>query len=146
MFFVTLTHEVFANENHVSKLEGKYRDWLVYTHLDGNEKVCYVVSYHKKKNKSQYVMVNYVSKAADEVVVSSNSHGPVVLNIDNRTTYKLPIINNGLAWAENIKIDQDIVKKMKLGLSMVIKSNSNPVTYSLLGFTAAYNKMHDLCK
>ncbi len=142
-----------------AKLQDKYKDWLVYTALEDGEKLCYIVSYPKKKdennttNRRPYVMVSYISKAADEVSVTSgfqyDKGNPVILNIDSKVQYKLPIIERNLAWAENTQTDQALILKMKQGLSMIvsgqIKTQRVDDRYSLLGFQKAYKKMHDLC-
>ncbi len=142
-----------------AKLQDQYKDWLVYTALEDGEKLCYIMSYPKKKdenyttNRNPYIMVSYISKAADEVNVTSgfkyDKDKPVILNIDSKAKYKLQIIERNLAWAENTQTDQELILKMKGGLSMVVsgqvKTQRVDDTYSLLGFQKAYKKMHDLC-
>lgn len=157
LFLIFLSLSTFASVGDV-QLKEKYKDWLVYTALEDGEKVCYIVSYPKKKsehyttNRKPYVMVSYVDKKADEVSVTSGfqyDKEPVDLSIDKRIKYTLSIIQGNFAWAENIKIDQDLILKMKQGLSMVVngkvKAATIDDTYSLLGFQKAYQKMHDLC-
>ncbi|MBV0899627.1 MAG: hypothetical protein KTV77_02585 [Wolbachia endosymbiont of Fragariocoptes setiger] len=139
------------------KFRGKHKDWSTYTAIDNGEKICYIISYPNKKsdnNRNSYVSVSYINNKADEVMVNSTfpyeKEEPVILNIDNKTKYKLPIIERSSAWTENIKVDQDLILKMKKGLSMTIsgKTKSTIVndTYSLLGFHNAYNEMHNLCR
>ena len=158
IFLLFFSINAFASVSDV-KLREKYKDWLVYTAQEDGEKICYVVSYPKKKsenyttNRKPYITVSYVDKKADEVSVNSgfqyDKEQPVVLNIDKRTKYKLPIIQGNFAWAEHTKIDQDLISKMKQGLSMVVYGKTKAATiddtYSLLGFQKAYQKMHDLC-
>ena len=138
------------------KFRGKHKDWLIYTAIDNGDKICYIISYPNKKsdnNKNSYVSVSYINNKADEVMVNSTfqyEKDPIILNIDNKIKYKLPIIERNSAWTENIKVDQDLILKMKKGLSMTIsgKTKSTTVndTYSLLGFHNAYNEMHNLCR
>lgn len=159
-FFTFLILFSFCASASVSdvQFQEKYKDWLVYTALEDGEKVCYIVSYptvkseHYTANRKPYVMVSYVDKKADEVSVTSGfqyDNEPVILNIDKKTNYTLPVIQGNLAWAENTKIDQDLILKMKQGLSMVVhgkvKTTNIDDTYSLRGFQKAYKKMHDLC-
>ncbi|NUY39649.1 hypothetical protein GO684_03130 [Wolbachia endosymbiont of Litomosoides brasiliensis] len=157
VFLIFFSVSALASVNDV-QLKEKYRDWLVYTALEDGEKVCYIVSYPKKKSehyttdRKPYIMVSYVSKKADEVSVASGfQYGkePVVLNIDKKIKYTLPIIQGDLAWTEHLKIDRDLILKMKQGLSMVVSGRIKVATiddtYSLLGFQKAYQKMHDLC-
>jgi len=158
VFLLFFSIGAFASVSDVN-LREKYKDWLVYTALEDGEKVCYIVSYPKKKsehyttNRKPHVIVSYVNKKADEVSVSSGfqyDKEPIILNIDQRIKYKLPAIEGSFAWADNTKTDQDLVQKMKQGLSMVVlgktKATTVADTYSLLGFQNAYRKMHDLCQ
>ncbi|QOD38737.1 invasion associated locus B family protein [Candidatus Wolbachia massiliensis] len=157
VFLIFFSMSTLASVSDV-QLKEKYKDWLVYTALEDGEKVCYIVSYPKKKSehytidRKPYVMVSYVDKKADEVSVTSGfqyDKEPVVLNIDKKVKYTLPIIQGNFAWAEHTKTDRDLILKMKQGLSMVvngkIKAATIDDTYSLLGFQKAYQKMHDLC-
>ncbi|MGL9717136.1 MAG: invasion associated locus B family protein [Wolbachia sp.] len=157
VFLILFSVGAFASVSDV-QLKEKYKDWLVYTASEDGEKVCYIVSYPKKKsehyttNRKPYVMVSYVDKKADEVSVSSGfqyDKEPVVLNIDKKVKYTLPVIQGNLAWVEHTKTDQDLILKMKQGLSMVVNGKIETATiddtYSLLGFQKAYQKMHDLC-
>ncbi|QIT35752.1 invasion associated locus B family protein [Wolbachia endosymbiont of Brugia pahangi] len=157
VFLIFFSVSALASVSDV-QLKEKYRDWLVYTALEDGEKVCYIVSYPKKKsehyttNRKPYVMVSYVDKKADEVSVTSGfqyDKEPIVVNIDKKIKYALYIIQGDLAWTEHTKTDRDLILKMKQGLSMVvsgrIKAATIDDTYSLLGFQKAYQKMHDLC-
>ncbi len=157
VFLIFFSVSALASVSDV-QLKEKYRDWLVYTALEDGEKVCYIVSYPKKKsehyttNRKPYVMVSYVDKKADEVSVTSGfqyDKEPIVLNIDKKIKYALYIIQGDLAWTEHTKTDRDLILKMKQGLSMVvsgrIKATTIDDTYSILGFQKAYQKMHDLC-
>ncbi|MDD9331473.1 MAG: hypothetical protein PV340_02310 [Wolbachia sp.] len=156
-FLLFFSISSFASVSDI-KLREKYKDWLVYTALEDGENICYIVSYPKKRsdnyttNRKPYIMVSYIDKKADEVSVTSGfqyDKEPVILNIDKRVKYKLPIIEGSFAWAENIKIDQDLILKMKQGLSMDVFGKTKTETiddvYSLLGFQKAYQKMNDLC-
>ncbi|WFW29575.1 MAG: invasion associated locus B family protein [Wolbachia endosymbiont of Menacanthus eurysternus] len=131
----------------------------MYTALEDGERVCYIVSYPKKKskhyktNRKPYIMVIYVDKKADEVSVTSGFryyNEPVILNIDKKVKYTLPIIQEDFAWTECTKTDQELIIEMKQGLSMEVNGKTNEATtvddtYSLLGFKKAYQKMHNLC-
>ncbi len=92
IFLIFFSIGAFASVSDV-QLKEKYKDWLVYTALEDGEKVCYIVSYPKKKsehyttNRKPYVMVSYVDKKADEVSVTSGfqyDKEPVALNIDKK--------------------------------------------------------------
>ncbi|MDG7056035.1 MAG: invasion associated locus B family protein [Wolbachia endosymbiont of Meromenopon meropis] len=159
-FFVLLTFisiEALALVSDI-ELKEKYQDWFVYTALEDAEKICYIVSYPQKKSENYttdrrpYVMVSYVDKESDEVSVTSGfqyDKEPVILSIDKKIKYNLPIMHGTLAWAEDTKTDQELILWMKKGLSMVVNGKTEKIivsdTYSLLGFQKAYRKMHDLC-
>ncbi|OCA06742.1 invasion associated locus B family protein [Wolbachia endosymbiont of Trichogramma pretiosum] len=157
VFLIFFSIGTLASVSNV-QLKEKYKDWLVYTALEDGEKVCYIVTHPKKKSehytadRKPYVMVSYVDKKADEVSVTSGfkyNNEPVVLNIDKKIKYQLPIIQGSIAWTDDTKMDQDLILKMKQGLSMVVNGKVKTVnvddTYSLIGFQKAYQKMHDLC-
>ncbi|CCF78318.1 hypothetical protein wOo_07410 [Wolbachia endosymbiont of Onchocerca ochengi] len=158
MFLIFSSTSALASVNSV-QLKEKYKDWFVYTALEDGEKVCYIISYPKKKSehyttaRKPYVMVSYVSKRADEVSVTSGlqyDKEPVILDVDRKVEYMLPIIQGNFAWAEHTKTDQDLILKMKQGLSMVVSGKIKAITvddtYSLLGFQKAYQKMHGSCR
>jgi hypothetical protein len=156
IFLIFFSIGAFASVSDV-QLNEKYKDWLVYTASEDERK--YVILYpilkkseHYTNNRKPYVMVSYVDRKADEVSVTSGfqyDKEPVALNIDKKIKYTLPIIQGSFAWAEHTKIDQDLILKMKQGLSMVVNGKAKTVTiddtYSLLGFQKAYQKMYDLC-
>lgn len=157
VLLIFLSAGALASVNNV-QLREKYKDWFVYTALEDGEKVCYIVSHPEKKSedytadRKPYVMVSNVDKKADEVSVTSGfqyNNEPVVLNIDKKIKYQLPIIQGSLAWTDDTKMDQDLILKMKQGLSMVVNGKVKTAIvddiYSLLGFQKAYQKMHDLC-
>ncbi|MCV3769627.1 MAG: hypothetical protein K0T53_02825, partial [Wolbachia pipientis] len=128
LFLIFFSISAFASVNSV-QLKEKYKDWFVYSVLEDGEKVCYIISYPKKKSehyiaaREPYVMVNYIDKRADEVSVTSGfqyDKEPVILNIDRRIRYVLPIIQGSFAWTEHIKKDQDLILRMKQGISMMV--------------------------
>ncbi len=48
IFLIFFSIGAFASVSDV-QLKKKYKDWLVYTASEDGEKVCYIVSYPKKK-------------------------------------------------------------------------------------------------
>lgn len=53
IFLIFFSIGAFASVSDV-QLKEKYKDWLVYTALEDGEKVCYIVSYPKKKKRILY--------------------------------------------------------------------------------------------
>jgi hypothetical protein len=56
-----------------------------------------------------------------------------------------------MAWAKDSKTDQEIISKMKAGNRLTSKGYSklgtySEDTYSLAGFTAAFNQMSKSCQ
>ncbi|WP_246214290.1 invasion associated locus B family protein [Wolbachia endosymbiont of Cruorifilaria tuberocauda] len=140
------------------QLKEKYKDWFLYTTLEDGEMTCYIISYPKEKSKhytsirKPYVMVSYINKEVDEVSVTSGfqyDKEPVVLDVDKKVRYVLPIVQGNFAWTEYTETDKDLILKMKQGLSMVVSGKTKAEivndTYSLLGFQEAYKKMHNSC-
>lgn len=151
-----ITAMPYAN---AQQLENTYKDWNVYTIKQHGKKICYIASGPVKKtgNYSRrgdpYVLVTHVSKGVDEV--STNSGYPykkgveVVANIDKRK-FKM-FTKDELAWAYDTPQDREMVKRMKAGIRMSVRGTSQKGTYSvdtysLKGFTSAYNRMKRLCR
>ena len=160
-FFVSAFFSVFLISSVASAQEFKraYNDWSVYTAFQNGQKLCYIVSFptNKTGNYSRrgdpYVMVTSVSGSRDEFSITGgypykNNTEPRAI-IDNNE-YKLSMTEGEFAWFKTEKYDKIAIEKMKKGLKMKIKGTSTKGTYSvdtysLSGFTAAYDKMRSLC-
>lgn len=155
-FILTLTLTTTAAQ--AQTLQKTARDWRVFTLAQGGEKTCYIVSMPTKKegnyNKrgEPFVIVTHKNANTDEVSVSSGypykENAPVKVSIDDNT-HQL-FAKGERAWAKDSDTDRQMVRQMKKGRRMSVRGNSkldtfSKDTYSLLGFTAAYRKMKELC-
>lgn len=133
-------------------------EWNVYTLMQDGKKTCYIASAPTGKSgtyKSRgepYALVTHRSADVDEVSVSSGypykEKSEAKLNVDKKE-YKL-FTKDELAWAYDEKQDSTIVKAMKKGSKMVVKGSSqkgttSADTYSLKGFSKAYDEMKKQC-
>jgi invasion protein IalB len=142
------------------QLEKSYNTWSVYTGYTDNLKLCYMVSPPTKK-KGNYkgtrepcIMVTNINGKNTEVSTTSgyryNASNPPRIVIDGEE-HKLGIVQNQTAWFKTDKYDAMTISKMKKGKTMTLKATSKKGvstvdTYSLKGFTSAYNKITELCK
>lgn len=132
-----------------------HRDWSVYTHRGS----CYIGSApirqsgNYSRRSQPYILVVHRSKTLDEVNVSSGypykPGSEVNLTVDNKE-YKL-FTENETAWAYDSEQDREMVNAMKKGSKLKIRGISTAGTwsednYSLMGFTAAWQRMKSLCK
>lgn len=141
-----------------SKPPTKTLHWNVSITSQSGQKICYITSSPVnststcgKPRNSPFSTVTYISKALDEVSVSSGFEhkGPVVAIIDGKHKKVLSVIDGKVAWTQNIDIDKELIALMKRGNSMVIESSSEcgiiRDKYSLAGFTKAYENMRYMC-
>lgn len=145
-------------------LIGSFRDWDAIQSVNTKgQKTCYILSSPKDTEISRSgarrgdiymtvthrpaydvtgevnVVVGYPLKAGSEMRV----------NIDGKHSFRLFTEGNG-AWAYDPQDDADLVKRMKAGLRLVARGVSHrgtrtADTYSLSGFTAAYNAISKAC-
>ena len=138
---------------------GKYSSWSVYTVSKDGRKLCYMVSYPVRKtgnysNRGEpYIMVTNVSGVAKEVSVTGGykyKSGTEPRAIVDGKEYRMSLTKGEFAWFKTSGYDKKLIKKMKAGMRMRIKGTStigtySIDTYSLRGFTEAYNKMNRSC-
>lgn len=149
----------FSGAAHAQQLDSVHKDWNVFTITQQGKKVCYIASAPKDKkgnyNKrgEPYVLVTHLNGKADEASTSSGypykSGSEVAFTVDGKG-YKL-FTKGELAWAYDSGQDKQIVSAMKAGSKLNVKGTSTKGTYSqdsysLSGFTAAYNRMKALCR
>jgi len=138
---------------------GTFRDWTAYVYQSGGQKVCYMASMPKKAEG------NYSSRGKIWTLITRRSPGPKdVVSIVTGYTYQAGAPVNVLvgsrnfslfsagdtAWTYGQEDDATLVAAMKAGVDMVVKGTSDrgtatTDTYSLLGFTAAYDAIRQAC-
>ena len=139
---------------------GSYTDWNVWELDEGGQKICYIVSEPKKQSGTYtrrgkpavLVTRRPTPNVADEVSVQPGytylEGSPVNLVIGQN---EFTLFTRGAhAWTKDETEDRALIDIMKRGESMVIsgesiKNTTSTDTYSLLGFTKAYNAMVAAC-
>lgn len=142
---------------------GDFRDWSTFvdTQPDGS-KVCYMTSIPKQSRLSErnakrgepYVMVAHWPSRGERGVVSVaggasyRSGADVVLTVGEKS-FEL-YGDDDVAWTYGLEEDARIVTSMKAGVTMTIKAvaargYSITDSYSLRGFTAAFNRITSRC-
>lgn len=141
---------------------GDFKNWGVFTITQNGAKVCYITStpIEKKGNyRSRGEPYMLVTRRNSKSEVSINSGYPykpgseVSISVNGRFNYSFftSADTPEMAWAKSAAADADIINKMKSGARLTTKGFSKlgtyaQDTYSLAGFTGAYNKMASLCK
>ena len=139
---------------------GSHRDWNVYAFTEDSQKICYMASEPKKQegdytrrgNPAVLVTRRPGSPAVDEVSVQPGysylEGSEVEVKIGGR---EFMLFTRGEhAWTKSEEADQALITAMKRGTNMTVRGTSiketySLDTYSLLGFTAAYQAMVDAC-
>jgi Invasion associated locus B (IalB) protein len=139
---------------------GTYRDWNVYAFTEDGEKICYMASEPKAQEG------NYTRRDNPAVLVTRRPGPKVVDEVSVQPGYsylegsevEVAIANNRFmlftrgehAWTKSEEADEALITAMKRGADMTVRGTSvrntfSLDTYSLLGFTAAYDAMIEAC-
>ncbi len=142
------------------KFLANHRDWTVYEVPDAKGKVCYIAS--EPKNQEG----NYRSRGNPAVLVARLPGEPPSeqVSVQPGYTYKrdsaveVRIGDQGFqlftqgehAWARTDEDDRALIDAMRAGSNMTVRGTSTRDTfsldtYSLSGFTAAFEAMRDAC-
>jgi hypothetical protein len=130
--------------------------WVAYTYAIGNGKVCYLVGTPEKARKGANALVTHNTADKTSNVVSfvagyqfpDKEGNEVDLDIDGQK-FKL-FTAKDTAWARDAETDRRIVEAMIRGREATVKGTSakgtaTTDTYSLIGFTAALQRIDKEC-
>jgi invasion protein IalB len=162
LIFLSLVVYIFSIplKAYSQEFKKSFQDWSVYTAYQSGQKLCYMVSFPTNKTGNYtrrgdpYVMVTSIGGDRDEFSITSGypyKKGTEPRAVIDGKEYRLSMTEGEFAWFKTEQYDRKAVQKMKKGMKMRIKGTSpkgtySIDTYSLRGFTAAYNKMHSLCR
>ena len=150
---------LFSSNAYAQKLEQVFHDWNVLSTIVESKKICYIASLPVKQegnsiNKGNpYFLVSLFPERSPEVSYSSGfdikKDEKVKLNIDGQTILLTKIVEQ-IAWAENETEDKKVISELKKGIKLKTfapdtSGHYSFNTFSLKGFTAAYNEMISLC-
>ena len=144
------------------KVLGEYGDWTAWTNNEGGNLICYMSSTPKKdegkysKRGDIYVIITHrpAEKAFDEVSFVAGytfkSGAPLVIKIGNKS-FRNTFTDGDKAWMVSNAEDKNVIAAMKRGSRMIVDGTSSrgtatKDTYSLKGFTSAYNAISAKCK
>ncbi len=143
---------------------GSYRDWEAFVYGTGSKRTCHMISSPKSSRSSKknvrrgdiYVMVSHRPEYGVKNEVNLVLGYPIrqssdaSFSVDGRR--KLSFFTEGnSAWAYDPKDDASAVASMKRGSRLIVKATSQRGTnttdsYSLSGFTAAFNAITKACR
>jgi Invasion associated locus B (IalB) protein len=139
---------------------GSHRDWNVYAFTEDSQKICYMASEPKKQEG------DYTRRGNPAVLVTRRPGSPPVDEVSVQPGYsylegsevevaiggrEFMLFTRGEhAWTKSEEADKALINAMKRGSDMRVRGTSTRRTYSLdtyslLGFTAAYEAMLDAC-
>lgn len=143
------------------KLEGTFKDWSVYSRLDGNDKICYALSTPSSKSPGNvnhgdiYFMVSTWQSGAAKEQPSFLAGYP--LKTTRAPKAKVGATSITMYGADNEAFidassdERTLVSKMRAGSTMTISAVSSRGTdtryqFSLSGVTAALSKAKAVCR
>ena len=140
---------------------GSYTDWNVWEISEDGQKICFIVSEPKKQTgdytrrgkPAVLVARRAVPTVTDEVSVQPGYNylqGSNVTVSVGQNVFTLFTRGGPHAWTKNDEEDRALIAAMRDGESMIVEGESSlqttsTDTYSLLGFTKAYNAMVTAC-
>lgn len=141
---------------------GEFKDWTAYSYKEGKNIVCYMASTPKKDEGNYktrgdiYAIVTHrpADKSYDVVNFVAGyqyKKGTNVVVKIGTTSFNNLFTNGESAWAPDNATDKKLVEIMKRGEKMIVEGISargtkTKDTYSLSGFTGAYNAITKKCK
>ncbi|AKH38944.1 MULTISPECIES: invasion associated locus B family protein [Nitrosomonas] len=142
------------------KLIDEFNDWTAYVYLEGNNKVCYMVSKPKKqegnynKRGDVFALITHRPAEKSKNVFSFVAGYPfkkdseVTVSVGNQNI-KL-FTQNETAWAPDEETDNRLTNAIRSGNSLVIKGMSardktTTDTFGLKGSSAAYSAISKEC-
>lgn len=146
---------LFSSSVAAQTLDQNFKDWSVFRHQGS----CYIASAPVKqqgnytKRGQPYLLVVHKNATTDEVNTSGGypyaANTPVLATIDGQQI-KL-FSKDETAWATDAAQDVLLVDALKKGSEITIRGTSrrgtwSEDTYSLTGFSDAYQRMKALCK
>jgi Invasion associated locus B (IalB) protein len=140
----------------------KFGDWVAQTYDDNGKMLCYATSSPKKQagnfksRGSPYIAVTHAPQSGVRDQVSYiagyefKANSEVQLSVGGQS-FPLSVLQKDRAWAKDAETDKALVAAMRRGNTLVIKGTSNrgtaiTDTYSLMGFTKAYQAIGSACK
>ncbi len=142
------------------KLIAEHGDWVAYTFIENNNKVCYMVSQPKKtsgnytKRGDVFALVTHRPAEKSKNVFSyiagySYKPGSEATVIVNNQNFRL-FTQDDSAWASDEATDNKITDAIKRGSSLVIKGLSargteTVDTFGLSGSSSAYKAISSEC-
>ncbi len=153
---------VSAAEAAQPQVLGEYGDWTAWTYNESGNLICYMSSTPKKdegkytKRGDIFVIITHrpAEKSFDEVSFMAGytfkSGAPMTVKIGNKT-FKNTFTEGDKAWMVSNTEDKNLIAEMKRGSRMIVDGTSSrgtatKDTYSLKGFTSAYNAITAKCK
>ncbi len=140
---------------------GAFKDWTAQTYKEGGKQVCTMWSEPSKsegdykKRGPVYVFVTHrpYANRLDEISINIGytfkKGAPVSVSVGSKQ-YVL-FSDSDTAWPRTSKEDRRLVRAMRAGSNMTVSGVSSrgtktTDTFSLSGFTAAYNAITKACK
>jgi invasion protein IalB len=138
-----------------------FDDWSAFSEKENGKPLCYMASLPKKseggyaQRGDTYVMITHrpAEKTVGEISIRAGyaykEGSEVEVRVDSNQPFKL-FTDQGFAWTRDAKADLAMVTSMKAGSTLIVVGASTrgtltTDTYSLKGFTAAYEAISKAC-
>ena len=162
--FVAFIYSISISQAASQKIIGEYGDWTAYYYRDNSGPVCYMASAPKKSEGKYtqrgdiYIVVTHRPNEKSFNVVNIKAgytykqSEAIEIKIGAKTFGENELFTDGdKAWTINPQVDKSLVDAMKRGSRMIVDGTSSrgtktKDTYSLSGFSSAYEAISNKCK
>ena len=160
LVFIALILSLALNNLNAKEL-AKFKDWTAYSEGEAKNKACMAISKPKKdegnytKRGDIFAMITHLpgqDKWDEFSIVAGYNYKPGSNPDIQIGDLKLQLFTSGSrAWSFSVRDDIKIINSMKTSLKMKIVGTSSrgtitTDTYSLLGFSKAYQKINEACQ
>ncbi|MEZ5825428.1 MAG: invasion associated locus B family protein [Geminicoccaceae bacterium] len=159
-FAVSLAPATAGAQSETPQFVDSYRDWSLYSYANPQGRVCYIASEptkeegdYTRRGPAAVLVAKLPMEGANEQVsvqpgYSYQDGSNVEVTIADSTF--VMFTRGEHAWAVTSEDDGKLIGAMKKGAEMSVRGTSTKNTYSidtysLLGFTAAYDAMRKAC-
>lgn len=141
---------------------GKFGDWYAFTQGEGKDKLCYMIAaptlslgeIEGRGGVGAMVTHQTGGKVRDQISVAlgfePHKTKYTKAKVDKGGNVLMRLVDGDRAWIREASVDQQLVTKMKSGDNLIVtgmssKGVATQDTYSLSGFTKAYEAINKAC-
>ena len=139
-----------------------FKSWCGGEQIENEKKSCFMVSIpdkeegkYTKRGKTSVTIYHIPKEQSIGIVYVTAGYkfkeqSSVNIHVDTSHSFEFKLIEEDTAWLDEEALEKKLIEKMKSGTNMKVvgysaRGTKTTDTYSLMGFTNAYNYISQLC-